>query len=237
MTAPKPVIIGVEPESGMSLQDAALLAVRHWVWLLAIPLVVTVIVAAIYTNLPTRVSVTSVLNSDSDVVELYARPIIDAQPESTIVTLTAGSGTVIMSVDAADADTAIGVINQIIAVVPDPEPVSTSLTPTQALELRALREYASSISELVSSGNRSETEILTLRAERGLAQQRIDYLALRDVAPTVLPKVSQEPRVTPIRQPPLRNVGIFTFTLLLFVVWGVLYGLESRRIRREKGLL
>ncbi|WP_137153222.1 hypothetical protein [Devosia sp. FKR38] len=237
MTATNQTKFGTDPASGMSVRDALLLAVRNWIWLIGVPLATLFIVSAIYTNLPTRTTVTAVLNADMDLVELYAKPIIDGLDPTATLTLTKGNGTVIITSDAPDTATAQALVQQVLDATPQPELPQTSLTPTQSLELRALREYRTNLQTLLSSGTAHAAETNALEAEMAQAQGRIDYLELRDVAPEALPKVAQEARATPIRQPPLRNVAIFTLVFTLFVTWALIYGLERRRVVREKGML
>lgn len=237
MSATSKITLHADPESGVSAQDAILLAVRNWVWLIAVPVAVTVIVSLVYTSLPTRTLVTAVLNSDMDLVELYAKQIIDGLDETASVTLTRGSGTVIVTSEARDSESALAAAQQIIDATPLTEPPQSSLTATQSLELRALREYLIDMETLLATAADRSAQSDALKAEIAQIQSRIDFLELRDIAPEQLPKVAQEPRAMPIRQPPMRNVAIFTLLFTMFVTWTTIYGRERRRILREKGTL
>lgn len=219
----------------MSARDALLLAVRKWIWLIAMPMAIALIVSVIYMNLPTRASATAELNVNIDLIELYAKPIIDDLPASTTVSTAIDNGTLAISAEAPDPEVALAVLNRIIDAAPEPEMPMTSLSEPQALELRALRQYRQYMQHQLAGPNLDSAMISVLNGEVAATEIRIAYLEARDVPPKAIPKIAQEPVAAAIRRPPLVNVFMFSFLATLFVTWGMIYQIERRRIVRETG--
>lgn len=228
---------GRDPATGISAHDALRLAVRKWIWLLGLPLAIAAVVSVIYTNLPTRASATAVLNVNADLFDLYAKPILNDLPASTSVSTATDNGAVVISVETTDAETALTVLNRMVDATPEPEIPLTSLSETQALELRALRQYRQDIQQWLGDENLDPTKTSILNVEATAAKVRIAYLEARDVPPTAIPKVAQKPTAAAFRRPALVNVVVFSFLATLFVTWGTIYQIERRRIVREKGML
>lgn len=226
---------GLDPLTGMSAHDALLLAVRNCVWLITLPLAVTLIVYVIYTHGPARASATAVLNADLDLLQLYVAPIVEDLPDSTSVSMMANNDTVIISVEAADPDEALATVDRIVDRAPQPDRPHTSLNQAQGLELRAMRRYQQHMQDVLKQPGRTLAEIYTLTAEITATANRVAYLEQRDVPANPKPKVLREAEAEEMRHPPSRNIVVFTFLATMFVTWGSIYGTERRRIIQEKG--
>lgn len=218
----------------ISWQDAVRLAIRFWPVLVFVPLIVTATSTLIYMSSPEPNRAIAQLNTSS----ANMRNAISETEAYTIPGLTiwydeASTGNIVLVAQALDANVALQAVQSVIARIPPNVAAKTELTPSQLLDLRALRQYLQVLkSRLATGSSTDDIEPALLEQEIALVEGRLRGLEVLDVPAEAVPLIVQEASIVPTRTPPLRNVAFFSLLATLFLTWLIIYSVELRRINR-----
>lgn len=210
----------------MTGAEAIRLARTYWLPLALVPILVCATATGLYLRLPllyeARATVPADLSAASTSIGQLTR-----ETGARMRVARESNWEVLLTSESEDPEIASETLAEMISSIPASEGETLRLSPAQALELRALEEYRSTLRRtLDDTTDMDSSEPALLRQELALVDSRLSALELHNVA-----VVGTAPVVSPVRRPPATNVAVFSLLATLFATWSAIYLLDRRRVR------